>query len=454
MLLAITATVAIVSGDKVALRASPERTAPMQQVLWKGDWLEVRGARKGWLEVYDHRHERPGWIAGRNAHTIEVDAANAPALRAVVEYLRDTPGSETIGIAYAALYVKVAKPDAGIMTAIGVMADRVAREATAGAGQGSIEHMEVAQSWGLGFRATDDSRTCYDGDAYREALAMSPSPEEAATAALSLTDPACAPVPAGATEKQAQATARLAMLIAIDPTRVSGPRANELRLRRAELGAELAWAIARKGDLAKAAETADAATSAFVRVDKRELADDDAGELNAAALAIASVRWANVVAAPPPKDAPALAITDGEPGELCLSVGKSPPECTHGQVWANSFRVAPGGGAATVAVSPLPGWLELWLFRRGDDGGWMIDVVAPVTDGVDLGYVELAGWSPDRKRAVVVREAREDGVVKKTFQIVRLGTLEVEKQAGSLAGLGAAKAWAQAEWRQRTVALR
>lgn len=42
-MLAIAVTAAIVSGDHVALRASPERTAAQQAVLWKGDWLEVRG---------------------------------------------------------------------------------------------------------------------------------------------------------------------------------------------------------------------------------------------------------------------------------------------------------------------------------------------------------------------------------------------------------------------------
>lgn len=462
-------TIAIVGGDKVALRTKPERTASLAQTLWKGDWLEVRGARKGWLEVYDHRHERPGWVAGKNVRVVEVDAASADALRAVVEYLRDTPGAETIGLAYAALYLKVApRPDAGIMDAIGVMGDRVAQAASTAAGDAALEHLEVARSWGLAFRTggadpgADDARTCYDGAAFREALALHPTPDEAATAALALTDPACA-APSetiGATERQAQAQARLAMLVAIDPTRVDGPIGDRLRLRRVTLGAELAWAIARKGELAKAAEAAQAAVDAYARVDQRELADDDAAAFQEAALALASVRWAGAPVPAADKGAPALTVTAGaDAGETCLAItpakgAASPKRCTHGQVWASSYRVAPGGGAATLAVSPLPGWLELWMFRRAADGGWMLDILAPTTDGPDLGYVEVAGWSPDHARAIVVREARTDGVVRRTFQIVGLGTLDVDKEATTLAGLGAARAWASREWRQGTVALR
>src|SRR5215468_8441452 len=105
MIVAIAAIVAAVVGNvHVPLRAAPERTAALQATLWKGDWLEVRGERKGWLKVYDHRHERPGWIDRKMARVVELDDAAAPQLRAVVDFLKDTPGSESLGIAYAALY--------------------------------------------------------------------------------------------------------------------------------------------------------------------------------------------------------------------------------------------------------------------------------------------------------------------------------------------------------------
>ena len=463
-MLAIAITAAIVSGDHVALRASPERRAAQQAVLWKGDWLEVRGTRKGWLKVYDHRHERPGWISERTARVIELDEAAAPPLRAVVDFLRDAPGSESLGIAYAALYLKVAPRggiDAGIMTSIGAMADRLAHRASTAPEAAASEQIEVAQSWGIKFSSVeqaDGARLCYDGDAFRQALAMKPSPADAATAVLALTDPACAPPTLAATERQARDEARAALLDQVDPTRVSGPIGDALRIRRAQIASGLAWAVARRGDAETAATHAASALSAFARVDAQELADDDAAGYDAAALQVAAAQWASAPAAPHDRDAPALVITPGDAGQSCVSIAPargapSPAQCTHGQVWPTSYRVAPGGGAATLAVEPLPGWLELWLFRRVGDG-WTADILAPTTDGPDLGYVELAGWSPDRKRMIVVREARSDGVVRRSFQIVVAATLAVEKQTSTLAGLGRAKAWASAEWKARTVALR
>jgi hypothetical protein len=466
-MLAVAVTAAIVMGDHVALRASPERRAAQQAVLWKGDWLEVRGARKGWLKVYDHRHERPGWIADRNARVIELDEAAAPSLRAIVEFLRDAPGSESLGIAYAAMYLKVAPRagiDASILVSIGTMADHLARRAsTGGTPDGAAsEQLEVAQSWGIRFASleqADGARVCYDGDAFRQALAMTPppSPADAATAVLALTDPACTPPTLAATERQAIDEARVALLEKVDPTRVPGPVGDALRIRRAQIDAQLAWAIARRGEAAAAAKTAGAAFEAFARVDKAELADDDVDDYQTAALQVAASQWAAAPAAPHDAHAPALQITAGDPGQTCISIlpakgAASPAQCTHGQVWPTSYRVS--ATTASLAVEPLPGWLELWLFRRGADGGWMVDVLTPSTDGPDLGYVELAGWSPDHARALIVREARTAGSVHRSYEIINAATLAVEKQASTLAGIGRARAWATADWRSRTMALR
>ncbi len=460
MILAAAAiTAAVVTGDHVALRAAPERTAALQASLWKGDWLEVRGERKGWLKVYDHRHERPGWLDRKVARVIALDDAAAPQLRAVVDFLRDAPGSESLGIAYAALYMKVAPKggiDAPLLVSVGVMADRLAHRASRASDGATSEQLEVAQSWGIAFASLDRSegaRVCYDGAAFRQALALEPSPDDLATAVLGLTETECTPPLAGASERQAHDEAALALLEKADPTRVTGPVGNRLRLRRAMLGARLAWAIARGGDAARAAKVADAAVNAFARVDKAEIADDDEDDVQFAALEVAASRWAALPAVAPGRDAPKLALEAGEPGETCITVAKSPKQCTHGQVWTASFRVAPGNRAAVLAVEPLPGWLELWMFRRAADGGWMVDVLAPWTEGVDLGYVELAGWSPDGSRAVVVREARTAGIVHRTWQTLRTDSLAVDKQTSTLAALGA-RAWLAPEWRGRTLALR
>ncbi len=475
-MLALALTVAVIAGDHVVLRSSPNRTAAQQAVLWKGDWLEVRGEQKGWLKVYDHRHERPGWVARPITRIVELDDKSAPALRAVVEFLRDAPGSESLGIAYAGLYLKVAPAggiDAPLLVSLGTMAARLAHRAGAEASDShAAEQLEVAQSWGLAFASferADGVATCYDGAAFRQALVLSPSPIDRATAVLGLTDPACDSQTLGATERQAHDEAALALLDSADPVQIGGPLGNRIRIRRAVTGARLAWAMGRRDD-PKAGATAETAVSAFARVDKTELADEDVADFEAAALEVAASRWAAGRAAPAAKNDPKLVLTPGEPGETCLVIGrsgdkpgntpsdkpaddKSASRCTHGQVWTNSFRVAPDHASAVLAVEPLPGWLELWMFRRAADG-WTVDVLAPTTDGVDLGYVELAGWSSDGKHAVIVREARSDGAVHRTFQNLTLDSLAIDKQTSTISGLGPARSWVTPEWRGRTLALR
>jgi hypothetical protein len=55
---------------------------------------------------------------------------------------------------------------------------------------------------------------------------------------------------------------------------------------------------------------------------------------------------------------------------------------------------------------------------------------------------------------VIVREARSDGAIHRTWQTLKLDALAVDKQTSRLADLGAARAWVTPEWRGRTLALR
>ncbi len=470
-MLPLAVTAAVVVGDHVALRAAAERTSAQQAVLWKGDWLEVRGDKKGWLKVWDHRHERGGWVLAKNVKAIALEEASAPAVRAVVEFLRDTPGQESLGIAYAAIYLKVAPKgaiDAPLLIAIGSFAERLARRAstsgTATADTAAAEQLEVARSWGIVLQSIeqpDGAHICYDGAAFHGGLALGPGPADAATAVLALTEPGCEPQGLGATARVARDEARLGLLERVSPTQagIGAVTGNRLRIRRAEIGAQLAWATARRGDVPAAAKQAEQAFAMLARVEKTDLAEDDAPSYAAAAVGVAASRWAALPMLPVPKLALSLALADGEPGETCVTLvpkqgTASIAKCTHGQVWPASLRTSADRSAAVVAVEPLPGWLELWLFRRGEDGGWMIDVLPPNTEGPDRGYVELAGFSPDSTRAVVVRESRTGGVVRRSFEAITLGTLDVERQSANLGGLGPAARWASAEWRQRTLALR
>ena len=43
-------------------KGAPRDSAAQQAVLWQGDALEVRGERFGYLQVYDHRRERAGYV--------------------------------------------------------------------------------------------------------------------------------------------------------------------------------------------------------------------------------------------------------------------------------------------------------------------------------------------------------------------------------------------------------
>ena len=77
MIAAAALSLALVTHDAAPLRAAANDNAPTQAQLWPGDALEVRGERLGWLQVWDHRRERPGYIRGSHVRPISTDAAKA-----------------------------------------------------------------------------------------------------------------------------------------------------------------------------------------------------------------------------------------------------------------------------------------------------------------------------------------------------------------------------------------
>ena len=90
--------VALVADDPAVLRNAPRGDAPAQATLVRGDWLEVRGESAGFLKVYDHRRERPGYVRPTQVRVYRLDETTAPELRAVVRFLRDAVGSESLGV--------------------------------------------------------------------------------------------------------------------------------------------------------------------------------------------------------------------------------------------------------------------------------------------------------------------------------------------------------------------
>ena len=501
-LLAAAITVVVVADDRVALRAAAGESAPRQEVLYRGDWLELRGEHAGFLRVYHRRSERPGYVRSTLARVHVLDEASAPSLAALVAFLRDAPGQESLGIAYAALWLQVApvatppSETAAVHLALGVMADRLARRASAAqAGPGDAllpGQLAVAEGYGAHFDrfATDGDRTrvCYDGEAFRRALTAAEVADRA-TAALGLTGPECARPDASAVERAAWNGWRRDVLARVGPGALRPWLSNRLHLRSAEVQAELAFQQARKGDAQAARAAATEALRQLALVDKAELLPEDGLLHDETAVRVGAVREAAESGGPPapgggpaPRGSPApsdglrVETVAGGPGRTCVRLveggSKSDrrvtlEQCTFAVVWPGSARISPRGDVVTVAVQPLAAWRELWVLRRGAPVAarppeWTLDVVAPAARDPDAGYVELAGFSPDGERLLLTREAigveggaGAGGQPLRAFQVMRVATLTVEAEArGSPSRLPAFRRWAHPEWRSRTVALR
>jgi hypothetical protein len=125
---------AIVVGDPVALRAEPRASARPQALLWQGEVVEVRGERMDYLQVYDYRRERGGYVHASQVRRAGLSAEEAPGLLAVVRFVRDTPGLEALGIGFAAAYVQAAPAE--VLRETGAEVLRRQAEQVGGSGPG------------------------------------------------------------------------------------------------------------------------------------------------------------------------------------------------------------------------------------------------------------------------------------------------------------------------------
>ncbi|MBI3798709.1 MAG: hypothetical protein HY268_17305 [Deltaproteobacteria bacterium] len=412
-MLAALVLVAIVTQDQTPLRAAPRESALQQTVLWQGDTLEVRGEQLDYVEVYDHRRERAGYVQTWRVRPYPLDPSSAPELLAVVRFLRDSPGMEALGIGYVALFLKAAPAEAigaEIFDTLGTMAERLARRASARRNKPGDEvlaaHLEVTAGYGVqirGFEKEGRVQFCYEGDAFRRVLAFPSTEEQHARAALALTRPECVSPDVGPVQRYELDLWRAEVLDRVAVDRLPGYLGNRIRLRRAGVWASLAFHRTRRGDSPQ--EAATRALQELAGVNKAELAEDDRTAYTEAAVRVGTSRW------------------------------------------------AAEGTALALAVQPLDTWRELWIFRKGDVG-WTVDVLAPGANGPDLGYLDFAGWVPDGTRMLAAREARTDGKFKRSFEIIRLDTLEVEKQAESPEALTPFYRWQDPEWKRQTLAIR
>jgi hypothetical protein len=477
--------VALSIHDQTPMLASPDAKAAKQTLLWPGDWLEVRGQRKDYLRVYHHRNERPGYVHVSHVRTYDTASPTVAAeLRAVIDFLRDAPGSESLGIGAVALYLKVAPPgliDSHIFDALGTMADRLAARASTTRttrDQSFVSaHLDVAASYGLRFQSFEEgerTRLCYDGDAFRRVLTFRAQADEVARAVLGLTAPICLRPSLRPAESRALLSWFVTLLDKADPTAVAPYVGNRLRIRRAVVGSMLAFELARGGQADDAARASQRALDAYARVDRAQLSEADAMAIERAAVHVATARWSRELARSSAAEKRVrVKFAPRAAGETCVQIEDrgakkataSPAStaaaapvaerCTFGLVWPASLRVAPNGKHFALTVQHLPGWVELWVFHKTEEG-WSSDTLVPAMADPTLGYVEVAGFSPGSDRLFVVREAFVERQLQRRFQVLRTPTLAVVKEAPTLrkAAMSEFKRWQSPEWKGATLALR
>jgi hypothetical protein len=459
---------AIVTQNQAALRASPKESAAQQAVLWQGEVLEIRGERGDYLSVYDHRLERGGFIRATQVRATPLQPEDAPQLLAIVRFLRETPGEESLGISYAAAYLKVvpaAQITAEPFDALGSMADRLAQRASVHQSKANstliAAHLEVAAQFGIKFYSYEHDgkvQICYDGEMYRRVLAMnSADPSQRARAALGVTRHECVDPDLGPTARFHLDQWRAEILQGVHTENLSPVLQNRVHMRLAGVSAALAYWQTRRGENALVA--ANQSLDQLGAIKKSELEEQDQNDFAEAAVRVGASRLA---AEPAIQRGGRLAIklAPGEPGQTCVALLDTrrggellAQRCTFGTVWLTSARANNDDTALALAVQPLATWREMWVFRRaGND--WQIDVLPPGSDGPELGYIEFAGWQPDSKHLLVVRELRSAGRFRRRFESVALDSLRTERQAGTpdlIPGFGR---WQDTAWRTSTVSLR
>jgi hypothetical protein len=434
--------------------------------LSQGDVLEIRGERAGYLKVYNYRRERGGYLRADMVRPVGLNEADAPQLLAVLRFLRETPGSEALGISYGAAYLKAIPArtlTAEPYDAIARMAERLA-DAASGNGSHAAEvaaHLEVVQQFGIHMRSFERGgrmRVCYDGELFRRVLAQAgASSEERAHAALGLTRPDCIDPELGPVLRATLDDERRELLDEINERELSAITRSRLHARRAGVLASLAYEQARRGDSPRLA--AERAHAELLAVNASDLGDDRRVEFEDAVLRVSAVRWAFAV--PVPRTEPLLlSAAPGDPGQTCIALSEAHPgrtvpltrRCTYGIVWMASAQTIPKGAALVLAVQPLESWRELWLFHA-KAGVWTIDVLSPGADDPEEGYVEFAGFAPSSRRLLIAREVKDRGRFRRRFEELRLDDLAMVRQASSPELLRDFGWWQDVAWRRDTLAL-
>jgi hypothetical protein len=467
LILAFAATLAIVVRDHTPIRAAPSSSAAELTALSQGDVLEIRGERAGYLKVYNYRRERGGYLRGDVVRPLGVTEADAPQLLAVLRFLRDSAGSESLGISYGAAYLKAIPARALTAEPFDAIARMAERLADAASGNGArlpevAAHLEVVEQFGIRMRSFERSgriQLCYDGELFRRVLAQAgASSDERAHAVLALTRPECIDPDLGPALRANLDNERGALLDQVIERDLSAMMRSRLHARRAGVWASISYEQARRGESPGAA--AERALSELLAVNPSELGDDRRVEYDDAVLRVGAIRWANPRSMPQTGSLQ-LSAGPGEQGQTCVALAETQPgrtmpllrRCTYGIVWMASAQPILKGPALVLAVQPLESWRELWLFHV-KAGSWTIDVLSPGADDPQEGYVEFAGFAPGSRRLLIAREVKDHGRFRRRFEELRLDDLALVRQASSPELLRDFGWWQDVAWRRDTLALR
>jgi hypothetical protein len=465
VILAVAAALAIVVADHTSLRSGAQSGATELTTLWQGDVLEVRGERAGYLQVYNYRRERGGYLRSESVRPLGLTESDAPQLLAVLRFLREARGSEALGISYGAAYLK-AVPSAALtaepLEAIALMAERLADAASGGTNLATDigAHLDVASQSGIRMRSFERNgriHTCYDGELFHRVLTLPrASAEERALAALSLTRSDCIDPALGAAARTALDRERAAMLAGIPEGDLTALTRSRLHARRAAIWASLAFEEARGGEPYGVAGRS--AVSELLSVRANDLGEDRVSEYTDAVLRVSASRWARAVASAQ-LERFTLTVAPGDPGQTCIALHNPQSgartlvqRCTYGVPWLASAQLIAQGQAVVLAVQPLESWRELWIFHAKGDT-WIADVLPPGFDEPEEGYIDYAGYVPATKRLLIVRELKDRGHFRRSFEELRLDDLVTVRQASRPDLLRDFGRWQDVGWRRDTLAL-
>jgi hypothetical protein len=463
------AVAAFVTQDQAPLRAAPKDSAAHQAVLTQGDLLEIRGQKLDYLQVYDHRRERAGFVHLSQLKQTSLKAEEAPELLSVIRFIRDTPGSEALGISYASAYLKAASAGpsrAEVFDALGAMAERLAvrasRTQSKAAADQIASHLEAVRFLGVrmvSYERNGTMQLCYDGEAYKQVFVQSNDATLKARAALGLTKHECVNPDFTPTQLLQHEQWRNAMLYSIEMNQLAqlpGLLKNRLHLRRAGVLSSLAYLQARRNE--NVSGLMRDAVNELASVNKSELNDNDLLDYAEAAVRTGAARLSisNIASAKPLSLN--IQTSTGEPGQTCVElmadkISTKLKKCTYGIVWPQSLSVSPNGQVATLAVQTIATWRELWVMRKSNDG-WVVDVLPPSSNGPDLGVLEFAGWVPGGEKMLVARDTLERGRIKTSFEVLKIDTLTVDQRASTPTLLMAFTKWQDLTWKATTLSVR